>query len=175
MSDKQISWIEEICDFDIPNNHRAERIYMQQYIDGSYENVIKLMREILNIKSTSYVTIDAAHIKKGTYHRRPGLHVDGSWEEGWRYTKKNFTGIDQDMYLYSTKLGCRALIGEYEHQETTDGSFHFLDTSNMVYKNLEPRKIYKASALYTLHESFPAKEDHFRVFIRILAEKERGN
>src|SRR3990172_6220349 len=130
MKQTATSTIEEICKFIMPfENYNESRCYMVplgNVPESQLSNVHSIVSAIDGkLSSDSRITIDCGPVKKGTYQRRPGIHVDGVWEEGWRYQRKSFSdSYDQDMYLYSSHKGCKVYLGEYEWQQTSDGSYH---------------------------------------------------
>lgn len=144
-------------------------------VKGIADKYMPLLQELSPYvpDGVGYLTIDEAHLKRGEYHRRPGLHVDGvdelgdfagGWGGGGGYGSSGWLTT-------SSHVGCRAFHmvtqtthpaenGDCEHMR---GLLKFFGNKGSA---LEPGVVYRMEPS-TLHESVPVMEDCARQFLRI--------
>lgn len=68
----------------------GERVYMRPFKKKNglpvdlkrWQKTIDQMLEGVDCTDNIYLMIDQAIVKASTFHRRPGLHIDGYWNEG---------------------------------------------------------------------------------------------
>lgn len=67
-----------------------ERVYMQPFFKKEglpkqyqhWQPTIDAMLEGVDTEAPIYLMVDRGHVKAGTPHRRPGVHIDGYWNPG---------------------------------------------------------------------------------------------
>ena len=118
----------------------------------------------------AYITIDEQIVKKGSTHRRKGLHVDGVFKghAGCTFGGGTFGSVKDGMYLASSEIGCRAWNQEFQGFAGYEGECdHLIDQCNPESEViLQKNKVYWLGGL-CVHESMPMKEDTKRTLIRL--------
>ena len=117
-----------------------------------------------------YLTIDEAHVKAGTTHRRPGLHVDGigpngtigGWGGGGGGWGKN------GMLVAASHVGCRGWAKTFIGDAGNNGDCEHLreqcDDKDAII--MEAGEVYWCGPL-AVHESTPILDDCARQFVRV--------
>jgi hypothetical protein len=150
----------------------GECIYMEPFTIGKalpfllrrWQEVIKRMTNGLQ-EEQAFLMVDQAYVRQGTFHRRAGLHIDGSWngvDHGHRIQKEADT-----LILATDVLGCIAYIGEYDEKLIKEGgNCECVSLQNMKAIPLRANTIFKGNA-YTLHASLPMLVSSQRTVVRI--------
>lgn len=123
--------------------------------------------------SVAYLTIDEKFISAGTIQRKPGKHVDGMYKGkiagAWGGGGGGWGSTGNGMLLVSnTDNLCSAWKGEFKGTPVNDGDCEHLsdqctDDRRTDFKNGD---VFWMDGL-AVHESYPAKEDTYRQFLRI--------
>jgi hypothetical protein len=155
----------------------GERVYMQPFLkkDGlpealrqRWQATIDAMLEGVETDKPIYLMIDQQRVTVGSYHRRPGLHIDGYWNPGvghhTGHIHTNF--LKEGLILASSVQACRAFIGEYHELPGDGGDCSHVDTSKMEEIIFKENNVY-AGNVGLLHESLPVKQDCFRTLVRL--------
>lgn len=121
-------------------------------------------------KGVGYLTIDEAHVKAGTTHRRPGLHVDGigpngtigGWGGGGGSWGQN------GMLVAASHVGCRAWEKNFDGQAVSNGDCAHLRDQCCE----EDQIVMGAGEVYwcgplAVHESLTMTADCARQFVRV--------
>lgn len=84
-----LSYVEQRAKVDFPlfNN---EKVYMVPFYKKEglpnnlkhWQRTVDAMLEGVNTDDVIYLMIDQAFVKANSYHRRPGVHIDGYWNPG---------------------------------------------------------------------------------------------
>lgn len=153
-----------------------ERIYMQEFSKNGlplhlkhWDNTVISMLEGIPWKR-AWLMVDQQFVKKGEYHRRKGLHVDGYWD-GHDHVHRSYEASsmnNQKLILASDVAACQAYEGNYEEMSIKKGG----DATNLNIRDFkailfEPRIAYEGDAFSLLHESLPMPFDAYRTVIRL--------
>ena len=155
----------------------------QDTVDGM---LLSIDTKIDGIDQPIFITIDEKLIKKGSTHRRGGVHIDGYWIEelqahggGHRMSASGLdtggginwkTGCDfstpESIVLASSVAASKGWLGEYENNVGEGGDCTHLDLSKMETFILQPNITYRGNVAF-LHESIPVEYDTERTLIRL--------
>lgn len=142
-------------------------------------------------KGYAYLMVDEAFVEEGSYHRRPGVHIDGYWDDGISahggrhsptypnhrarlprhsggshvWADSNFEE-DEALILASNIGACRGYVGEYSGEILEGG-----DCSKIDLTGLSPIEmiggICYAGNVTALHESTPLPYSAQRQLVRL--------
>lgn len=153
----------------------GERIYMRRIVDGivppdlaRWAPTIEAMLAGVNVGGPVYLMVDQMRVAKGETHRRPGMHVDGWWDEkAGSHGHRRGAGV-QTLVLAATHEGCRAFVGSYDDASVGDGGdCSAVDARGMDVVPMAPGRAYHGDAATLLHESVPCAEDCERTVVRL--------
>lgn len=185
---------------------RGERHYMLPFtVDaglpsgiGRFQQTVDQMMEgvLVNKNQECYIMVDEKEVFPNTFHRRPGLHVDGYWEPGIychggqpthvpiprhvplprrhrgdspRHRGCSSQDVNEGLLLASNYSAARAVLGEYNRDFTNDwrgGDCAELNVNNLPEIFLQANRCYHMDVM-TLHESLPITESVRRTLVRI--------
>ncbi len=155
-----------------------ERIYMQPFEKNKlpkkfnrWKKSIDTMLKNETVDGTIYLTIDQSFVKKGSNHRRSGLHFDGnfvnnSWDPIPPRWSTNNKLIGGGILLASNEVGCKAYVGEFHGEIKDGGNCEDVDISKTKSLVLKKNFVYLGN-VHMLHETMAANEDQYRTFIRL--------
>lgn len=162
----------------------GERIYMREFrkVGGLPEDLrrwqptIDAMLRGIETDGSIYLMIDQREVRAGEYHRRPGLHVDGSWDPiGGIHPAPGppghrFLGVApypcEGIVLASDVTASRAFEGEFEGIPEPGNDCAHISTAGMREVVLRAGHIYGGN-VSMLHESFPVESDCKRTLVRL--------
>jgi hypothetical protein len=141
-----------------------------------FADTIKAMTSDINYKY-GFLTIDEGLVKAGSTQRRSGVHIDGNWL-GERHGGHNsimahgpvhrLSGIEQQLVIASSTIGCDVFLGKYEQRgRFNGGDCSYVDTSSLKHLRTLPGVAYVGGACSMLHEAAPIDKDLKRTFVRI--------
>ena len=158
-----------------PDN-TGERIYMLPFHqkDGlptylsRWQKTVDAMLDGVKTDDSIYLMIDQGIVKRGSAHRRPGLHVDGNWNESsGRHDGHRHGDYGVEMIILASDVkGCRALIGDVDGTPGPEGQCHHLDVAHLDEMIFEPFRSYFGTAT-TVHESLPMLTMSARSLVRL--------
>jgi hypothetical protein len=126
------------------------------------------LMETKHVGNVGYLTVDEKIVKRGTTHRRAGLHVDGVFEGrcgGWG--GGGWGSVGNGMLTTSSHVGCRAWNQEFDGYPGNDGECdHLASQLRDAGTIFEPRGVYWVDGL-CVHESMPLPVDTNRQFVRL--------
>lgn len=160
----------------------GERVYMRR-IDGGvmppdlarWGPTVQAMMADVEANGPVYLMVDQMRVRKGETHRRPGMHVDGWWDEkAGRHGGHVTTGIHrpgegmQTLVLAATHEGCRAFVGDYDGEVVGDGGdCAAVSIIGMESVPMKPGVAYHGDAATLLHESVACVESCERTVVRL--------
>lgn len=181
----------------------GERVYMKEFLQREglpeelkrWQSTVDQMLDGIESDNPIYIMIDQSFVKKGTPHRRPGVHIDGYWNPeikahggGHFYNPPNrhspghspvpthgprnrswrsaSFNHPEDVILASSTTAARAYVGKYESEIGDMGDCKDIDVSSLDSLLLEQGKAYSGNITF-LHESLPLQEDCFRTLVRL--------
>jgi len=178
----------------------GDRIYMLPLIHGRvahehkrWQPTIDAMINGINIPNKMFLMVDEKYMQAGTYHRRPGPHIDGYWVEGAGHRGEGqhggtpspsrhgggghrggggghawagpYTELEA-ILLASNVSSCTAYEGQYEGEIKEGGSCESINLSTMKKLVMDEYTCY-AGNVTMVHESMPVTTDCFRQLVRI--------
>lgn len=137
----------------------------------NYREFFKNLLSFSKIKEgTAYITIDEAELKKGEYHRRPGLHVDGIGEDGKAAAYGGNGGgyASNGMLLVSNIIGCKGWNQTFEGEMKPNGNCSHLVHQLLPHTEviMEPNTVYWCNPL-AVHMVLQMPADVKRQFVRL--------
>lgn len=108
----------------------------------------------------AYLTVDEKRVQPGATHRRPGLHVDGS------FRGKGGSWGGGGFIVASSFPMCRAWFGEFDGEPGDEGECDHLAPQLGEGVLLGAGEIWKLSPL-CVHQSMPAPHPVDRQFVRL--------
>lgn len=156
----------------------GERIYMEEISKGlpptlnRWESTVEAMLAGIKPKKKIYLMVDQAKVVVGNAHRRPGIHIDGYWDDTLeahehRTDRHRFEFKDDLLVLTSNEVGCKAYIGEYEGIPKPGGDMSHIDVSGLREVYMAPNLAYIGKACRMLHESIPVEKNCYRTVVRL--------
>ena len=182
----------------------SEKIYMVDVGHGFPKNLHRWQDTVESMLSTIeftkgssvFLTVDQSPVKKGIFHRRPGIHVDGTWMDslsaGHRIPGHRIPGhviqaeghkipthyqaiqeegsplgTFQALILATNFLGSVAYEGEFYGYPGVGGDCSNIDTGSTVKVDLDPGYAWAGDTNSLLHEAVPACKDCFRTLVRL--------
>lgn len=189
----------------------GERIYMHAFTARRglppnlhhWQKTVDAMLDGIEAPGRVWLMVDQGIVQAGTTHRRPGLHVDGTWFDSkpmWddyvQLTKlselghrsepplprhKNHIGSSQKFYsqllvMASDVYGCCGYEGEYTLPVNfVGGDRKNIDTSAMDRIEFEAHSVYMGNAMDMLHESLVIPHHCRRTMVRLNVETNKEN
>lgn len=177
----------------------GERAYMVPFrqCDGlpsslsRWQESVDAMLAGIKTDKPIYVMVDQSPVKRGSYHRRPGLHVDGNWvgvdhhhpspghrhpepdyplprhAHAGRHNHSHFGEYTPELLLLASDVqACRAYVGDFHGAPAHDGDCGHIDFTHGQEIMLKAGRAYIGTAT-TLHETLPAVTDCLRTVIRL--------
>lgn len=168
-----------------------ERQYMVPFVSdlppelSRWQTTVDTMLEGVESDGIMYLMIDQARVKGGSYHRRPGVHVDGNWNNDVRahgspghqhghthpappshrhHLHSEYT--PELILLASDVSGCEAFVGKVMGNPDERGSCDHLDLTDLDRVLMQPHTTY-AGNVTMLHRSLSMPEDCLRTLVRI--------
>ena len=139
-------------------------------LNGWLQTFARLCGAVPEVMGTGYLTIDQRYVVHESFHRRPGLHVDGygAWgAAGWGA---------RGMIMASDVPACAAWAQEFEGLPLQGKDCGDPKEGNCDHLRKQCRQeckaILKANTIYwcdalCVHESLPVSQDCYRTFIRL--------
>lgn len=173
----------------------GDRIYMRPFKVGDdlgkHTDTVRAMLDGVDTKETCYLMVDEALVKAGTFHRRPGKHIDGWWDDGLSAHNgsgpqhviepmhrrppcpghrspfhAHSEGREEGIFLASNITACVGYAGVFDGEPREGGDCDHIDVSGMTPINMEAGVTF-AGNVSMLHESTPVSFDCFRTVYRI--------
>ena len=183
---------------------RGERHYMIPFTVSSglprdllrYSQAVAQMMSTVEVDSEQecYLMVDEAELVPDTFHRRPGVHVDGYWHNtischggapshspgprhggtprpspGHRPAHSASGEASEALLLASNYAAARAYVGQYERDFAADwrgGDCSDIALQRLAEIQLQVGRVYKLDVM-SLHESRPVREHVRRTVLRI--------
>lgn len=115
--------------------------------------------------AVGYLTIDEAHVPRGEYHRRPGLHVDGGEACSWGGDPGPWGG-PHGMIIAASHYACNAYAQDFVGTAGEDNNCEHLRAQLREVTPMHGGYAYWMSPT-CVHESIPASHNMQRQFVRI--------
>lgn len=160
-----------------PDN-KKERVYMHPFFQKEglpvhlfrWQKTVDQMLVGINTNNPIYLMIDQGFVNKGQSQRRPGLHVEGNWNNPLRMHRVPRHGHDdystEMIILASDVIGCRALSGDFVGAPSSGGQCNHINVTKAKEHIFEPFKIYKGNVTM-IHESLPLQYNSHRTLVRL--------
>ena len=136
-----------------------------------FDTTVAMMLSNIDVGDvTMYLMIDEGAIAAGTFHRRPGLHIDGYWNDSpcsnSKWNPSSSFDSPEALLIASSHQGSVAFRGSFKGPIGHGGDCSSIDPAGMQLVELLPNKCWKGNVTM-LHESTPALVDMKRTLVRI--------
>ncbi len=155
-----------------------------------WQKTVDMMLDGLEIPDQAYLMIDEAFVRKGQYHRRPGLHIDGYWDPGLGAHRGGHTGSPShrsaprhrggshctwseskfekpEALILASNIGAaQGFVGEFENVIGEGGDCGKVDITNLERVEMLANTCY-AGNVTSLHESLPVPMACYRQLVRL--------
>jgi hypothetical protein len=162
--------------------YTGERVYMEEFYPSKglpdhlkrWQPTVDAMLTGVKTDGPAYLMIDQSPVTAGSPQRRPGVHVDGNWDQSIRahrahvhHSHHAHGGYKPEIIaLASDVRGCRAFIGAADGAPKDDGDCSHVDITSCQPLSMEPCITYLGNVTM-LHESMPVERDCVRTLVRI--------
>lgn len=187
-----ISQLKEIGPVSFPPN-TGERVYMvpfkKQYgLPSSltrWQPIVDSMLIGIETDNPIYLMIDQGRVRAGKAHRRPGPHIDGTWNPEVNIHGHTEWEMSEETILMASDVeACCAYVGKYEWNTwntwnkqirsrlsmpgdpRSDGDCGHVNLSGLKKVMMKANVAYAGNAAM-IHESLPVKHDCQRTLVRL--------
>lgn len=166
----------------------GERVYMREFTQADglppelsrWQETVDAMLEGIDAPGSIFLMIDQSPVRALTTQRRPGLHVDGSWNPAI-YAHGHGDGDEpvrdrgpchphtreEILLLASDALGSAGYVGAFDGRPGSGGDCSHIETDSLVKVDMEPGRVWAGPTLSMLHEALPVSRDCLRTVVRL--------
>lgn len=172
----------------------GERVYMVPFTvaDGlpkhlaRWQATVDAMLRGIDARGLVYLMIDQAEIRRGDFHRRPGLHVDNYWNPGSvdhggppppplhgpipappTHSGHGPKYGSELLIIASDILGCEALVGRWSGECDGHGDCSHVKRDGLRVVPMLPGLAWIGETGSLLHEALPLARDAQRTVVRL--------
>jgi hypothetical protein len=175
----------------------GERVYMAPFLKSEglpahlarWQRTVDAMLRGIEPAGKCFLMIDQADVRRGDFHRRPGLHVDNYWNPGTvdhggppgpsgpghnpqpapgpGHGGQRASRARELVVIASDALGCQALTGQWSGETDGHGDCRHVKRDRLRVVPMLPGVAWVGETGSLLHESLPLARDAQRTVVRL--------